>query len=146
MLTRRFAADHPIRAFDALWSAFLDDAVGHPVWHAGVQTHWDPAAPTLEATDTEYVISAAIPGVPADGVQLAVENGVLRLTAERKQQAQEGTRFLHRERASFALKRSWRLPNDADTDGIRAEHKHGVLRVTLQRKVAPTRRITISEG
>jgi len=68
--------------------------------------------------------------VKKEEVKIAVENGVLTISGERKSEKEE--KKYHRiERAYGSFERSFVVPDDADADKVNAEFKDGVLRVHL---------------
>jgi HSP20 family protein len=71
-----------------------------------------------------------LPGVLRDDVKVSVEDGVLTIKGERKQEKIVNGEKTHRiERIYGSFSRSFSLPEDADDKHIRAENKDGVLRV-----------------
>ena len=94
------------------------------------------------------MLKAEVPGVDPKDVDILVENNVLTLRGERKFDEDVKKESYHRvERSYGTFTRSFTLPNVVDTDKIKAEHKDGVLRVTLPKKEeAKPRQIQISVG
>ncbi len=91
-------------------------------------------APLVDITedDKEYLIKAELPEVKKEDVKVAVENGVLTISGERKSEKEEKNRKYHRiERAYGSFERSFSVPDDADADKVNAEFKDGVLKVHL---------------
>src|SRR2546428_1116989 len=91
-------------------------------------------APLVDITedDKEYLIKAELPEVKKEDVKVAVENGVLTISGERKSEKEEKNKKFHRiERAYGSFERSFIVPDDADADKVIAEFKDGVLRVHL---------------
>ena len=91
-------------------------------------------APLVDITedDKEYLIKAELPEVKKEDVKVAVENGVLTISGERKSEKEERNKKFHRiERAYGSFERSFIVPDDADADKVIAEFKDGVLRVHL---------------
>ncbi|GIW39822.1 MAG: molecular chaperone [Candidatus Binatia bacterium] len=92
---------------------------------------WAPVV-DIEETPDEYLIKAEVPGVSRDDVKITVENGVLTLQGERKQEKEEKGRKFHRvERFYGSFLRSFTLPDNVDEEKVRAELKDGVLTVHL---------------
>ena len=90
-------------------------------------------APEADAAATEeaYVINVELPGVPADGVQVTVQDHVLTVKGEKESQHEEkGKTYFFSERRYGAFQRSFRLPPDVSEDEISADFKDGIL--TLQ--------------
>ena len=100
---------------------------------------WAPAADVSE-TDGEYLIKAELPEVRKEDVSITVQDGVLTLAGERKQEKVEEQEKLHRiERFYGSFARRFALPENADEQGIRAESRDGVIVIHIpkQRVVEP---------
>lgn len=98
---------------------------------------WAPAADVSE-TDGEYLIKAELPEVRKDDLHITVQEGVLTLAGERKEEKREDNEKLHRiERFHGSFSRRFTLPDDADEQGIKAESRDGVLVIHIPKhKVA----------
>jgi HSP20 family protein len=93
-------------------------------------------APLVDITEDEkaYLIKAELPEVKKEDLKVAVEDGVLTLSGERKFEKEEkGNRYHRVERAYGSFARSFTVPDDADADKVRAEFKDGVLLVRLEK-------------
>ena len=100
---------------------------------------WMPTVDICE-TDGEYLIKAELPEVKKEDVKVTVENGVLTLQGERRQEKEEkGKRFHRVERLYGSFVRSFSLPESVDESGVKAEYKEGVLNLHLPKseKVKP---------
>jgi HSP20 family protein len=108
---------------------------------------WAPAVDIYEQGGN-IVLKAEVPGVDPKDVGILVENNVLTLQGERKFDEEVKKESYHRvERSYGTFTRSFTLPNVVDIDKIKAEHKDGVLRVTLPKKEeAKPRQIQINVG
>lgn len=94
---------------------------------------WTPSADISE-TDTAYLIKAEIPGVKKEDVKVTIQDGMLTIQGERKMEKEEKDKKYHRiERSYGSFMRSFRLPDDADESGVKAEFKDGMLNVTLNK-------------
>jgi HSP20 family protein len=94
---------------------------------------WMPSVDISE-TDNSYLVKAEIPGVNKDDVKVTIEDGMLTLQGERKQEKEEGGKKYHRiERSYGCFMRSFRLPDDADESATKAEFKDGMLNITLNK-------------
>jgi len=90
--------------------------------------------PTVDISETEgeYLIKAELPEVRKEDVKVTVENGVLTLQGERRQEKEEkGKRFHRVERSYGSFVRSFTLPESVDESSVKAEYKDGVLKVTM---------------
>lgn len=98
--------------------------------------------PTVDISETEgeYLIKAELPEVRKEDVKVTVENGVLTLQGERRQEKDEkGKRFHRVERSYGSFVRSFSLPESVDDGAVKAEYKDGVLNLHLPKseKVKP---------
>jgi HSP20 family protein len=90
--------------------------------------------PTVDISETEgeYLIKAELPEVKKEDVKVTVENGVLTLQGERRQEKEEKGRKFHRvERSYGSFVRSFSLPESVDEGAVKAEYKDGVLNLHL---------------
>ena len=92
---------------------------------------WAPLVDIAE-DDKEYLIKVELPEVQKDDVKVTVESGTLTISGERKAEKEEKGRKFHRvERSYGRFERSFSIPDDAESDNVKAEFKDGVLRVHL---------------
>ena len=90
--------------------------------------------PTVDISESEgqYLIKAEMPEVRKEDVKVTVENGVLTLQGERRQEKEEkGKRFHRVERSYGSFVRSFTLPESVDESSVKAEYKDGVLNLHL---------------
>ncbi|MDP1796517.1 MAG: Hsp20/alpha crystallin family protein, partial [Planctomycetaceae bacterium] len=84
--------------------------------------------------DSEYVLTAELPGIRPEELELTVANGVLTIKGERV--GPEGIadeRFRRQERPRGAWRRSISLPDSIEEEKMSAEFVNGVLKVHLPR-------------
>tara|TARA_R100000988_G_C3999128_1_gene167740 strand:+ start:991 stop:1623 length:633 start_codon:yes stop_codon:yes gene_type:complete len=90
-------------------------------------------SPQIDIYDGEdhFELSAELPGVEQDDVDVEVLDGVLTITGEKKftRESKDGAHVVERSFGSF--KRSFRLNDTIDADNITASFKNGVLVLTL---------------
>jgi HSP20 family protein len=94
----------------------------------------------VSETEGEYLIKAELPEVPKEDVSITVQDGILTLAGERKQELREDQEKAHRiERYYGSFARRFALPENADQQGISAESRDGliVIRIPKQRVVEP---------
>jgi HSP20 family protein len=91
-------------------------------------------APTVDITETDsaYMIKGEIPGVNKEDVKVTIEDGMITMRGERKQEKEEKDKKYHRiERSYGSFLRSFRVPDDVDENAVKAEFKDGMINVTL---------------
>ncbi len=132
----------PFRDVDDVFDRFFAESMRRwPRQGAATQPsrEWAPAADVSE-TDGEYLIKAELPEVRKEDVSITVQDGVLTLAGERKQEKFEEQEKIHRvERFYGSFARRFALPENADEQGIRAESRDGVIVIHIpkQRVVEP---------
>ncbi len=97
--------------------------------------------------DDSLVLVADVPGVPADGVEVSLENGVLELTAHRGGAEKNPDDADYAEYKPAGYHRVFNLSDDIDAEKIGASVKDGVLTVTLPKSArARPRKIEVKAG
>ena len=79
----------------------------------------------------EFVVHLDLAGVQPETIDVAVENQVLTVSAERRAEQHEGDQFLVSERPQGRFQRQLRLGSTIDTEAIAASYDGGVLTLTL---------------
>lgn len=130
----------PFRDIDDMFDRVFADSMRRWPRASGEERRvfdWAPAADVSE-TEAEYLIKAELPEVSKDDLNITVQEGVLTLAGERKQEKRDDNEKVHRvERFHGTFSRRFTLPDDADEQGIRAESKEGVLVIHIPKhKVA----------
>ncbi len=117
--------------------ARLNRIVGQPFVRSGsgnemlAVADWAPSVDISE-TDAAYLIKGEIPGVKKEDVKVTIEDGMLTIQGERKQEKEEKGRKFHRVECSHGkFMRSFQVPDDADENNVKAEFRDGMLNVTL---------------
>ncbi|GAA4504091.1 Hsp20/alpha crystallin family protein [Pseudaeromonas paramecii] len=102
------------------------------------QSDWLPAVDIVE-NDRAYELQVEVPGMPKEDVKLSVDNGMLTISGERRQEHED--KQLHRtERFYGRFSRSFALPEDVQADDISARFQDGILYVTLAKSTPPQQR------
>ncbi len=86
----------------------------------------------LKESPREFVITAEIPGVKGEDLDISVEGNTVTLKGERKPDdfATEAS-YHRRERTSGSFQRCLTLPSKVDPDKVKAHYRKGVLTLTL---------------
>jgi HSP20 family protein len=97
---------------------------------------WIPSVDVAEDPEN-YLIKVEIPEVKRQDVKVDVQDGVLCIHGERRQEKEEKGRKYHRiERSYGTFTRSFSLPDDVDATKIEAEFHDGMLHVKLPKSEA----------
>ena len=93
--------------------------------------HWAPAVDIKEEKD-HFVVRADIPGVNPDDIEINLENGILTIRGERREEKEENDKGWHRtERFTGSFYRRLALPESADASQVTASSKKGVLEIWI---------------
>jgi HSP20 family protein len=123
---------HPTRFVRRDFDRVFDDMFSRVVPTLSVGgTGWVPSLDVSES-ENEITVRAEIPGVSAEELDISVEDGVLTISGEKKEESEEaGDNFFRKERRFGSFSRSIALPTAVDTQKISAEYDRGVLTVSL---------------
>jgi len=96
-----------------------------------VASSWTPSVDIYE-TENNVVLTADVPGIEDKDIELKIEENTLTIKGDRKFEKETTEENYHRiERAYGSFYRSFSLPNYIDQEKIKAEHKRGVLQITM---------------
>jgi HSP20 family protein len=89
-----------------------------------------------------YAITAELPGVRKEDIQVTIDGAQVTLSAEvkREKEVQQDERILHTERSFGKVTRSFSLPQELDEAKAEAKFRDGVLELTLPKKAAAARK------
>jgi HSP20 family protein len=111
--------------------------------------HADAWAPPIDVYETseQYVISAEVPGLARDDVDLAIEDARVTIRGQRPDRAAAGGDVIHYhqiERGHGAFARTFEFAEKIDAERVSADLRDGVLTVVLPKAPAtPPRRIEV---
>jgi HSP20 family protein len=132
-------------------NTILDDAFSS--WpfqsqeNGSLTSSWIPACDVFEDQDAVKIV-AEVPGVRPEDVKISLENNLLTIRGEKRQQAEEKTERVHRyERSYGSFERAFSLPTTVDPDKIAATYTNGILTVTIPKaERARPREIPVKVG
>jgi HSP20 family protein len=113
------------------WRDFLD----LDLFNAGFpSTRNSMPAVNLSENDNSYTIDLAAPGYRKEDFQLKVNDDVLTISAETKNErteASDGREYSRREYTCSSFTRSFRLPENTKEDAISAKYNNGMLQINI---------------
>jgi len=98
-----------------------------------------PAFPAMNiwTNDEGAIVSAEIPGINVDDLDISVVGETLTLNGSRQlEQMDENSRYHRQERGYGNFTRSIELPFQVEGDKVEATYKNGVLKISLPRAAA----------
>jgi HSP20 family protein len=107
-------------------------------------TEWLPAVELVEK-DGEFVLTAEIPGMSKEDVNISIEDNVLTFKGEKKFEKEEEKDRMHiREREYGTFMRAFTLPRNVEAAKVRAEYHDGVVEIHMPKgEEAKGRRIEV---
>jgi HSP20 family protein len=89
-----------------------------------------------------YLVSAELPGVRKEDIQISIDGAQVSLAAElkREKEVSQDERVLHTERVYGKVSRSFSLPQEIDEAKAEAKFRDGVLELTLPKKAPASRK------
>lgn len=88
----------------------------------------------VRETADAYEMKVELPGFKKENVKISLENGYLTIYAEKNSEEEKGGRFIRRERYCGVCQRSFYVGDEIHEDQIRAEFRHGILKIDLPKK------------
>ncbi|CAI2717656.1 Hsp20/alpha crystallin family protein [Nitrospina watsonii] len=103
---------------------------------------WEPVSKrqesvrcNIEETEDRYILSAAVPGMKQDDIDIGIHDGRLTLKGHHKEEnKKEGETYHLREFSDTRFERSFTLGDGIDPENVEATLDNGVLTVVLPKK------------
>jgi len=91
-------------------------------------------AVNIKENEGNFEIEVAAPGLSKKDFHVAIDNGLLTITSEKKEEKQEeNENYTSREFSYSSFNRSFSLPESIDDEKINAKYEEGILKVILQK-------------
>ncbi len=113
-----------------------------------------PASDTLglrmdvSESDTAIQISAELPGVAEEDIEVSLEDDLLRISAVKSTESETEEKTWHvTERSYGKLERAIRVPPGIDSEAVKAVHQNGVLKIEIPKPAdmaSSTRKIMVT--
>jgi len=114
----------------------------------GESGNWQRLPLDVSESDQAYTVRASIPGISPEEMEINVQNNVLTIRGETKnEEERQGDRWHLRERRMGQFQRTITLPNNVDPNQVGAVYENGVLTLNLPKtEEAKPRRINVQHG
>ena len=94
----------------------------------------------VKEKDGNYEVAIDLPGFKKDEIKLELDNGYLTISAakglDKDETDKETGKYIRRERYAGACQRSYYVGEDITEEDIKAEFKHGILKLFVPKKEA----------
>jgi HSP20 family protein len=136
---RPFALEKALEDFDRYMESFFKESPLTPDYKADFLPAVD-----IRETEKTYELEAELPGFEEKEIQIHVDNGTLTVESAREEsrdvspkkdagEKDAAFRYLLRERRNVSFSRSFKLPENADVNGISANFKNGLLKLEIKK-------------
>lgn len=101
-----------------------------------VSARRDNFVPSIDISETadQFLISAELPGMKKDDIDISLENGRLSISGERSFEHEEDGKKYHRVETKYgSFNRSFQLPDNVDEGSINAKYEDGLLNITIDK-------------
>ncbi|MDR3122766.1 MAG: Hsp20/alpha crystallin family protein [Treponema sp.] len=132
--------------FDRYMESFFGDSVMSPVDRILNRL---PAVDVREKQDA-YILEAELPGYEEKDIQVHMDGGNLTIESrqeeekekkERDKDAKNNGSYLIRERRTSSFSRSFKLPENADSEQVNATFKNGILTMEIKKRNESQKRL-----
>ena len=112
---------------------------------AGIDAHgWSPLVDLYETSST-FVLSAELPGLARDQIEVQAEEDRIVIRGERHAYQMPCEQYHRMERGHGSFSRAFVLPEPIEVDGITADLQDGILTVTIPKtRGRGTRRVSVT--
>ena len=121
---------------------FVDDVFDDMFPFAGNYTtaNYDLMKTDVKDAGDHYELEMEMPGVEKENIKAELKDGYLTVSAakglDQDEQEKETGRYIRRERYAGACQRSYYVGEDITEEDIKAEFKHGILKLFVPKKEA----------
>jgi HSP20 family protein len=133
------------------FSEEMDRAVGHMFEDLGLSqergmgkmTAWSPAVEVFER-DNNMIVRAELPGMSKDDIKVEMTDDGLFIHGERKREKEEeGEGWYRSERSYGEFRRLIPMPEDVNTEDVKASFENGVLEITAPMRESSRRKRSV---
>ncbi len=119
-----------------LFDRFFDNMLFPRTIDGEGKMNWVPRVEITEE-DEKFEITAELPGMGKDNINILIDNGTLTIRGEKKLEDEKKEKNYHLlERRYGEFVRRFKLPENVDADKINAEYKDGILKLTVPKTEA----------
>jgi len=111
---------------------FRDDDNFFPTWRNRLVGGFTVPAVNIRETKDQFMLEVAAPGLKKDDFVVEVDNGMLVVRAEKSVEKEDkGDDYTRQEFSYESFRRSFWLPENVNSDAIKATYKNGILNIAL---------------
>ncbi len=130
---------------------FVDEFFGDDLFNRFFSENENVTVPSVNIKEgkEDFSIDVAAPGFDKKDFKVDLNNNILEISSEKEiKEESKDEKVMRREFRYSSFKRTFTLPDTADTDKIKASYKDGILSINIPKKdeakVKPVKQISIS--
>lgn len=115
------------KRFSDIMDEFFNDAVNN---------RRDSFVPSIDISesDDQFLISAELPGMKKEDININLENNRLSISGERSFEKEDKGKKYHRVETSYgSFERSFQLPDNIEEESIKASYDNGLLNISIDK-------------
>jgi HSP20 family protein len=122
----------PVQKFGNLFDEFFNEL---PAFTGREWNNWSFPPVNIHETPDAYHVELSVPGRSKEDFKVNVENGLLTVSFEKKEETKnEDYKTVRREFSYRSFKRSFNLDERTDAEKIQAKYENGLLKLLLPKK------------
>jgi HSP20 family protein len=136
--------------YHTAFNSFFDDFFAKDLFSPESEVPFKGTVPSVNIinNDESFVIEVAAPGMKKEDFNLELDNNLLSISYEKKEEKESSGKYTRREFSYESFKRTFTIPeNVVNGEAIQAKYEDGILRLHLPKKeeakVQPKRAIEI---
>jgi len=126
--------------FDKYFGSFFEDTILAP---AARIINRMPAV-DIQETENAYILDMELPGYDEKSVNVHIDGSQLTIASKKEEEKENNDNlrsFLLRERRVSAFSRSFKIPENADPETVKAAFKNGVLSLEIKKRAEAQKRM-----
>lgn len=121
----------------SLEGSMLSDFFDDDIFPARMLGRRSMPSVNIRETDKSYELEMAAPGYGKQDFNISIDNSVLTVSAEKKQEEKkDGENYTRREFGYESFSRSFSLPMNTNEEDINARYEDGILKLSITKKNA----------
>ncbi|MCL2440638.1 MAG: Hsp20/alpha crystallin family protein [Treponema sp.] len=123
--------------FDRYFESFFGDSILSPSAAINRQI---PAVDISE-NENSYILEMDLPGFDEKEIDVHVDGSNLSISSKQSEEKKDENTFILKERKTSTFQRSFKLPENADSQAVNASFKNGVLSLEIKKRAETQKRL-----
>ncbi len=119
------------------WPGFMDNFCGRDLFDLTNSAVVGSTMPSvnISANNDTFMVDVAAPGLTKNDFKVSLENNLLSISCERESSEENpDSKFTRKEFTYSSFKRTFSIPDNVESNKIKATYKDGILRLEIPKK------------